>query len=103
MSIRVTHSGTEVIVGKDSSSYEFVHDAIATRYSFNLYPDGTIKVQDNGNIGEADVDQPATSYAPPGPFADYWEIDLHHSDLHLLDFSNVTKAYFDFCGTNYAF
>ena len=47
--------------------------------------------------------QPVTSYAAPGPFADDWEIDLQYSDLYLPDFSNVTEAYFDFCGTNYAF
>ena len=53
VSIKITHSGKEVIVSRDNSSNTFVHDSIATRYSFNLYPDGTFKVQDNGNIDEA--------------------------------------------------
>ncbi|KAF8817289.1 hypothetical protein BYT27DRAFT_7237498 [Phlegmacium glaucopus] len=101
VSVVVRHSGKEVIVSKDDSSYKFIHNAIKTVYSFNLHPDGTYMVLDNGNIGEADVGQPATSYAAPGPFTD-WEIDLTNSDLYLLDFSNVSEAYFDFCGTNYA-
>lgn len=103
VSVKLTHSGTEEIVDKDNKSHKFEHDAITAMYSFNLHHDGTIKEVENGNINEADVGQPKTNYATPGPFPDYWEIDLHASLFHLLDFSGVTDAYFDFCGTNYAF
>ncbi|KAM6497685.1 hypothetical protein JOM56_005633 [Amanita muscaria] len=97
------HSGGEIIVDRENLEHKFIHEPIAAIYSFHLNPDGTIVVQDNGNIGEADVDKPETNYAAPGPFADDWEVDLKSSDLIHLDFSKVTEAYFDFCGTNYPF
>ena len=49
------------------------------------------------------MDEPATYYAAPGLFpVDGWAVDLRASTLNALDFSNVTEAYFDFSGTNYA-
>ena len=61
---------------------------------------------DNGNIGGADVNQVASSYAAPGPFAE-WRVTGSFEQanvdlLGLLDFSQVTDAYFDFFGTDYA-
>lgn len=101
--VNLKHGGEETIVDRLSSGHEFVHDSVTAVYSYNLSSDGSITVEDNGNIGEADVDQVATSYAAIGPFTDDWEISLKNSRLNHLDFSNVTEAYFDFCGTNYSF
>ena len=102
--VDLKHSGEETIVDRLNSGHKFVHDAVKAIYSFNLDSDGLIKVEDNGNIGEADVGHVATSYAAIGPFTDDWEVSLKNStDLDHLDFSKVTEAYFDFCGTNYPF
>jgi hypothetical protein len=49
------------------------------------------------------VDEYATTFAAPGPFADSWLVDLHYSNMTQLDFTGVNKAYFDFCGTHYTF
>lgn len=104
VSVKLTHSGREEIVDKDNNSHMFVHDPIITTYSFSLSPgiNGKVKEKDNANFGEANVGHSETNYAPPGPFTD-WEIDLSNSTTKLLDFSNVTKAYFEFFGTNYSF
>lgn len=103
VSVTLTHSGNEIIMDRENLRHTFEHDPISTKYSFNLYPNGSIEVGDNGNIAEANVDETATSYAAPGPFPSQWTVDLRDSQLDNLDFSNVTDAYFDFCGTNYAF
>ena len=100
--VTLRHSGTETVVDVKNSAHLFTHDGIQTMYSFHLYPDGTIKAQDNGNIGGVDVDERETTFAAPGPFADYWEVDLNGTQFNHLDFKKVTDAYFDFCGTNYA-
>lgn len=103
LSATLTHSGGEIIVDRNNLPHRFIHDAITTSYSFRLYPSGKIEVLDDGNIAGLNVDETVTTYAAPGPFADEWKVDLTNSDLVHLDFSNVTEAYFDFCGTNYAF
>lgn len=103
VSVGFRHSGEEEFVDRYNGSHKFVHEAITTMYSFILDPKGQFTVQNDGNIGMSDVGDPAKTHAAPGPFADNWEIDLHNSQLDRLDFSNVTKAYFDFCGTNYSF
>ncbi|KAF9565091.1 hypothetical protein CPC08DRAFT_213736 [Agrocybe pediades] len=100
----LVHTGKEVLVDRQSVGLTFVHDPISITYSYVLSPDGTINVLDNGNLAEADVDEPAKSYAAPGAFpVEGWKVDLRASALEDLDFSGVTEAYFDFCGTNYAF
>ncbi|KAG6826788.1 hypothetical protein H0H92_014396 [Tricholoma furcatifolium] len=102
--VNLKHSGKETIVDRDNKDHRFIHDPITCLYSYYLDPDGSIHVEDNGNIGEADVDEPSTHYAAPGPFADDWTVKLASAtQLTRLDFSGVTKAYFDFCGTNYGF
>lgn len=101
--VSLKHSGEEIIVDGDNLGHRFTHEPVTTVYSFHLDPHGMIHVQDNGNIAEADVDEPEKHYAAPGPFADNWTVDLNYSIVTSLDFSNVTEAYFDFCGTNYAF
>jgi hypothetical protein len=103
LTVTFRHSGGEIIVDRKNLGHRFVHDPIVSVYSFQLDTDGKIEVLDNGNIGEADVNATATNFAAPGPFADDWTVDLKASDLVKLDFSKVTEAYFDFCGTNYAF
>lgn len=102
--VNLRHKGEEIIVDRKNTGHKFVHDPISITYSFILNPGGTVEILDNGNIAEADVDEPAKNYAAPGLFpVDGWVIDLRASALASLDFSNVTEAYFDFCGTNYAF
>lgn len=104
VAVILRHGGGEIIVDRKDVGHRFVHDPISILYSFYLSTDGSINVLDNGNIAEADVDEPVKHYAAPGLFADDWTVNLTQSEhLDLLDFSNVTEAYFDFCGTNYAF
>lgn len=97
----MVHKGTDTLVDKLNAAHKFTHDQISLIYSFNLLSDGTIQVLDDGNIAQADVNEVATSYAPPGPFAD-WTVSLADSDVNHLDFSEMKDAFFDFCGTNYA-
>ncbi|KAG6819310.1 hypothetical protein H0H93_013136 [Arthromyces matolae] len=103
VTVTLTHSGKETIVHRTNMDHQFVHDPIKCVYSYNLHPDGSIDVLDNGNISGADVDEPAKKFAAPGPFAEDWTVSLTNSDLTRLDFGSVKKGYFDFCGTNFAF
>jgi len=103
VNVNLKHKGQETIVDRKNVGHVYVHDPISISYSFSLNSDGKIDVLDNGNVAEADVDEPAKNYAAPGPFpVDGWVVDLRASTLNALDFSKVTEAYFDFCGTNYA-
>ena len=102
ITVRMVHRGVETIVDRLNAAHKFTHDQIAIVYSFNLLSDGSVQVLDDGNIAQADVNEVATSYAAPGPFTD-WTVSLADSDVNHLDFSGVKDAYFDFCGTNYAF
>ncbi|OJJ42655.1 hypothetical protein ASPZODRAFT_169945 [Penicilliopsis zonata CBS 506.65] len=98
----LTHGGHETLVDRANLGMDFDHDPVRVLYSFRLHADGTQTVLDNGNVAESDINQVATSYAAPGPFAE-WTISMAGSDFDNLDLTHVTGAYFDFCGTNYAF
>ena len=100
--VALTHGGNETIVSR-KNAIEFEHDPVTVIYSFVLQNDGLVNPLDDGNIGLPDVNQTATTYAPPGPFAK-WTVRFGDStEFGKLDFSGVTDAFFDFCGTNYAF
>ncbi|KAF8431464.1 hypothetical protein L210DRAFT_2982969 [Boletus edulis BED1] len=100
--VQLTHNGHETIVNRSNEAVEFEHSPIATIYSYYLHKNGKMSVLDNGNIAESDINHTATSYAPPGPFAE-WKVDLDGTEFDKLDFSDVTDAFFDLCGTNYAY
>ncbi|KAH7885570.1 hypothetical protein F5I97DRAFT_1413611 [Phlebopus sp. FC_14] len=100
--VTLTHGGNETIVNRSNEAIHFEHNPVSTLYSFRMRGDKVTSVMDNGNIGQADINQTATSYAAPGPFAE-WTVDLDGTEFEKLDFSGVTEAFFDFCGTNYAF
>ena len=95
------HGGSEVIVNRSNAGFEFEHDPVSTVFSFRVNGLGTKSVLDNGNIGESDLNQTATSYAALGPFTE-WTVSMAGTEFARLDLSSVTEAYFDFCGTNYA-
>ncbi|KAJ7714460.1 hypothetical protein B0H14DRAFT_3015165 [Mycena olivaceomarginata] len=105
----LVHSGNDTIMDRSGKTFSFDHDGVSTPYSFRLESDGSIKVIDDGNVGQADVNAVATSYAAPGPFAE-WTVSLKwtlhangiEKDWDGLDLSQVSEAYLDFCGTNYA-
>ncbi|KAJ7724702.1 hypothetical protein B0H14DRAFT_3003611 [Mycena olivaceomarginata] len=104
----LVHSGNDTIMDRSGKTFSFDHDGVSTPYSFRLESDG-IKVIDDGNVGQADVNAVATSYAAPGPFAE-WTVSLKwtlhangiEKDWDGLDLSQVSEAYLEFCGTNYA-
>ncbi|KAG6379344.1 hypothetical protein JVT61DRAFT_11805 [Boletus reticuloceps] len=100
--VQLTHNGHETIVNRSNEAVEFEHSPIATIYSYYLHNNGKMSVLDNGNIAESDINHTATSYAPPGPFAE-WKVELDGTEFDKLDFSDVTDAFFDLCGTNYAY
>ncbi|KAH7881755.1 hypothetical protein F5I97DRAFT_2076544 [Phlebopus sp. FC_14] len=100
--ITLTHGGNETIVNRSNEGIHFDHNPVSAPYSFRMRGDKVTSVMDNGNIGEADINNTATSYAAPGPFAE-WTVDLDGTEFEKLDFSGVTEAFFDFCGTNYSY
>ncbi|KAH0832337.1 hypothetical protein J3R83DRAFT_13353 [Lanmaoa asiatica] len=100
--VELTHGGHETIVNRSDEAVEFEHSPVGTIYSYHLLNDGKMSVLDNGNIAESDINHTATSYAPPGPFAE-WKVDMNGTEFEKLDFSRVTDAFFDFCGTNYSY
>ena len=85
VAVRLVHHGEESLVDKANAEHHFTHDEIATVYSYNLHSDGSTSVLDNGNIAQADVNNTATSYAAPGPFA-RWTVSLADSEISKLDF-----------------
>lgn len=99
VSVKLTHNGEETILGRQSNPFHFQHDAVSTTYAFRLYNANSIAVVD-GNIGEAQINQVASPYARIGPFAE-WKVEFVGVDVDKLDFTGVTGAYFDFCGTCY--
>ncbi|KAH7097575.1 hypothetical protein BKA62DRAFT_833180 [Auriculariales sp. MPI-PUGE-AT-0066] len=102
VTVTFVHNGKETLVDRLNSAHYFEHDSLHSIYSFKVDTEGKMTILDNGNIGEADVNNRATSYAAPGPFTS-WRVSLKGSEIERLDLTKVTRAYFDFCGTNYSF
>ena len=98
----LTHDGNEAIIDRSNAKFTFDHDMISALFSFRLNGAGDMSIVDDGNIGEANINQTSTSYAAPGPFTD-WTVDISGTEFDKLDITGVTGAYLDFCGTNYAY
>ncbi|GJJ09108.1 hypothetical protein Clacol_003330 [Clathrus columnatus] len=98
----LTQGGNETIMDRSNAAYKFEHDPVSTIFSFRVDDKGTRSILDNGNIGESNINELATSYAAPGPFAE-WTISMKGTEWENLDTSEITDGYFDFCGTNYTF
>ncbi|KAK0703601.1 hypothetical protein B0T26DRAFT_757133 [Lasiosphaeria miniovina] len=94
--------GRETLVDRSNAKFEFDHDEVSTVFSFRVNGAGDTTPLDNGNIAGSDIDNMATSYAAPGPFAE-WTVDMSGTEFDKLDVTGVTEAYLDFCGTNYAY
>ncbi|GJJ13687.1 hypothetical protein Clacol_007943 [Clathrus columnatus] len=99
---KLTHGGNETILDRSNAAFEFRHEPVSTIFSFRLDGGGYKSVLDNGNIGQSDINEVATSYAAPGPFSE-WTVNMKGTDWKHLDVGKVTDGYFDFCGTNYTF
>ncbi|GJJ09105.1 hypothetical protein Clacol_003327 [Clathrus columnatus] len=71
----LTQGGNETIMDRSNAAYKFEHDPVSTVFSFRVDDKGIRYILDNGNIGESNINELATSYAAPGPFAE-WTISM---------------------------
>ncbi|KAE8419298.1 hypothetical protein BDV36DRAFT_308016 [Aspergillus pseudocaelatus] len=98
LDITLKHQGTETILNRDHTRFDFQHAPLPVRFKYNMknphYPDHDTV---DGDIGSA-TDE---TYSKVGPFTN-WTIQILPQHNPGLDLSDVTAARFEFCFNFYA-
>ncbi|KAJ3778794.1 hypothetical protein FB446DRAFT_712184 [Lentinula raphanica] len=99
----IQHNGRETIISRRGVPNYFDHSPLNTLHSYSVNDEGKIvNIFDNGDLVAKTNDVKDSAFGAPGPFTT-WTVDSSSADWDYLDFSDVTNAYLEFFGTNYAF